>query len=203
MVLEIIILAVALGLIWLVFVYTLISGSPPTPTSRRVRGVMLRLLPRRLPLSDTKLIYELGSGWGGMAPYLAHVYPNHHVIGIEYSPLPWLISRIFFMFRRTENLSFEWGDFMQRDLSDASLVVCYLAGRQMEELESKLSSELKVGALVLTHTFAMPNWRPADTVRANDFYRSPVYLYEISATLRGFVASASQAATGASSSVES
>ena len=203
MTLEIIVLALALIFIGLVFIYTLISGSPPTPTSGRVRGVMLRLLPRRLPLSEPKLIYELGSGWSGLAPHLSYCYPNHQVIGIERSPLPWLISRSLAIFRRTENLSLYWGDFMQRDLSDATLVVCYLAGRQMEKLEQKLNAELRAGALVLTHTFAMPNWQPVDMVRADDFYRSPVYLYEMPAEPRGSVTSASQDATGVSSSLES
>ena len=203
MALEIIILALSLILIGLVFVYTLIIGSPPTPTSRRVCGTMLRLLPRYLPLSGNNLIYELGSGWGGMTPHLARFYPNHCVIGMEYSPLPWLIARLFSMLRWPKNLSFERCDFMQRDLSNASLVVCYLAGKQMEELEPKLRAELKVGALVLTHTFAIPNWRPVDMVRADDFYRSPVYLYEISTSQRDFVASASQDASGTSSSLES
>ena len=92
---------------------------------------------------------------------------------------------------------------MQRDLSDASLVVCYLEGKQMEWLEPKLRSELKAGALVLTHTFAMPNWQPVDIIRANDFYRSPIYLYEISFKPKGAVASASQDAVGESSSLES
>ena len=203
MTLEIIVLAVALILIGLVFVYTLISGSPPTPTSRRVREVMLRLLPRRLPLSESQSIYELGSGWSGLAPHLSLFYPNHQVIGIERSPLPWLISRLLAIFRRNENLLLCRGDFMQRDLSDAALVVCYLAGRQMEKLEQKLSVELRTGTLVLTHTFAMPNWQPVDMVRADDFYRSPIYLYEVPSGPSGLVASASQDATGVSTNLES
>ncbi len=203
MILEIIILVLAFGLIGLIFVYTLISGSPPTPTSGRVRGAMLRLLPRHLPLSEIHLIYDLGSGWGGVAPSLSHLYPNHYVVGIERSPIPWVVSRLSAALRGWTNVSFELGDFMQRDLSDASLVVCYLAGTQMEKLGLKLETELKPGALVLTHTFAIPSWRPVDLIRADDIYRSPVYLYEISATSKGCVASVSQAATEASSSPDS
>ena len=146
-----------------------------------------------------RCIYGSGSGWGGVAPSLSHLYPNHYVVGIERSPIPWLISRLSAALRGSTNVSFQLGDFMQRDLSDASLVVCYLAGTQMEKLGLKLNSELKPGALVLTHTFAIPNWRPADLIRADDIYHSPIYLYEISATSKGCVASVSQAATEESS----
>ena len=49
MTVELVALLGALAVIGLVFVYTLISGSPPTPTSPRVLTAAMRLLPRRLP----------------------------------------------------------------------------------------------------------------------------------------------------------
>ncbi len=203
MTIELVALIGALAVIGLVFVYALISGSPPTPTSPRVLTAAMRLLPRRLPGEQPGLIFELGSGWYGMSPALAHAFPEHSVIGIEVSPLPWLVSNLIASFKRNGNLSFERDDFMRRDLSDAALVVCYLAGMQMKRLEAKLRAELQPGALVLAHTFAMPGWQPLDRVYADDIYRSPVYLYEVPPEVSGAVAPASQTATESSTSGES
>jgi hypothetical protein len=192
MIIESVALFIGLAAIALVFGYTLLTGSPPTPTSPRVCRTMMSVLPKRLPHGDGgREIYELGSGWGGNAITLAATFPDHHVTGIELSPIPWMVARLRLMGRPRANLSFVRGDFLMRDLSGAALVVCYLAGGQMISLRPKLEAELAPGSLILTHTFAMPGWQPVDTVHANDIYRSPVYLYEFS----GAVASASQAAT--------
>ena len=51
MILEIAALIVAFGTIAAVAVWTVATGSPPTPTSPRVRRAMLAILPSRLRLS--------------------------------------------------------------------------------------------------------------------------------------------------------
>ena len=199
---DIIALFTGLGIIALIFVFTLANTSPPTPTGPRVMRAIFRLLPRRLPEGA---IVELGSGWGGLAVQLAKSYPNHDVEGLEISPLPWLASRL-----RTlggpGNLRFRYGDFMRCDLSGAALVVCYLAGPQMGKLAPKFAAEMRPGTLVLSHTFQLPGWRPADTVIADDIYQSPVYLYEVPDQTpdqaSGAVAASSQDATGAGSEAD-
>jgi len=192
---EIIALFAGLGVIALIFVFTLANTSPPTPTGPRVMRAIFRLLPRRLPDGT---VYELGSGWGGLAISLARVYPKHAVEGLEASPLPWLASRLRCA-RGPRNLRFRYADFMKRDLSGAALVVCYLAGPQMRKLAPKLAAEMRPGTLVLSHTFQLPGWRPADTVIADDIYQSPVYLYEVPDQPSGPVAVSSHDATGAGS----
>ncbi len=192
-------LVIGLGAIALIVAYTLITGSPPVPTSHQVWRTFRKLLPRRLPVlrdSERAVIYELGAGWGGNAFKLADTYPEHRVIGIERSPLPWLVARLRHAIKPRPNLEFRRGNFMTQDLSDAVLLTCYLSSKQMAALGPKLDAELTAGALVLSNTFAIPDWRPADSVFADDMDKSPVYLYEAPATPdKGAVADASQAAS--------
>ncbi len=175
MTLEITVLFVALTAIALVTAWTVLTGSPPTPTSPRVRRAMLACLPSRLP---DGVIYELGAGWGGLSLELARRYPGISVVGIEVSPLPWLAARLRGVIQRRTNLLFRYGDFRKTDVSDAALVVCYLSAGVLADLKPKLEREMPAGALVLSSTFAVPGWRPVDTVTADDLYRSPIYLYE-------------------------
>jgi len=175
---QIIVLGIALTAIGLVFWTTIRTGSSPVPTSPSVRRTMLALLPARLPGDDEGRIYELGSGWGGMAVAFARRYPDRRVVGFELSFIPWLSSRVRLLVRPCPNLSFRLADFRNAELSDAALCICYLAGPSMDGLDEKFRRELPAGALVLSNTFALHQWQPLDTVEARDRFHSPVYLYE-------------------------
>ena len=178
MTVEFVILVVALVVIALVFASTVITGSSPMPTSPRVRRTMMAVLPERLPGAPNAQIYELGSGWGGMAFALARRYPRHSVTGFEISPLPWLAARLRLAVNPRANLRFRWVNFYKVDLSDAGLVVCYLFPSAMQTLALKFEHELEPGTLVLSNTFAIRAWRPVDEMTAKDQYASKVYLYE-------------------------
>jgi hypothetical protein len=152
-----------------IIVSTLRLGIGPLPTSAPVRRTMLGLCPPE----TTGIVYELGSGWGGLARALARRCPQARVIGIEAAFVPWAFSRVVLAVAPIANLSFERGSFFDRDLGSASLCVCYLFTGAMQRLSERLAPT----TTVVTSTFALPG-RPADvTVRADDLYRTPVYRY--------------------------
>ncbi len=170
---EIAILILALAAVASVFVPTLMTGASPLPTSRPVRDTMLGLLPDHM----VGPIYELGSGWGGLARALARRYPGAPVRGFEVSLLPWAWSRLRHLLGGPPNLTLALANFHGADLSDAALVVCYLPGPAMEKLRPKLEAELPNGVLVLSNTFALPGWRAVEEKTVPDIHRSRVYLY--------------------------
>lgn len=188
MVIEFAALIVAFGTIAAVAVWSVVTGSPPTPTSPRVRRAMLAILPPRLAGSDCGRIYELGSGWGGLSRALADHFPGQPVVGIEFSPLPFLVALARNIVIPKQNLTLQFGSFLNADISDAALVVCYLSPNVLIKLRLKMERELGSDALVLSNTFRIPEWKPVATGVASDIYRSPVYLYERS----GAVAPSSQ-----------
>jgi hypothetical protein len=172
---EIIVLA-AVGLAILsVVLPTLWTRASPLPTSGAARATLLAML----PLTVDGPVYDLGSGWGGLARALARRYPRSPVIGFEVSPLPWAWSRLRQALRGSANLTFRFGDFHNADLSGAALVVCYLPGPAMEKLKPKLEAELKPGAMVASNTFALRGWDPAEVRTAPDAHASQVYLYRV------------------------
>jgi hypothetical protein len=172
---EIIVLA-AVGLAILsVVLPTLWTRASPLPTSGAARATLLAML----PLTVDGPVYDLGSGWGGLARALARRYPRSPVIGFEVSPLPWAWSRLRQALRGSANLTFRFGDFHNADLSGAALVVCYLPGPAMEKLKPKLEAELKPGAMVASNTFALRGWDPAEVRTAPDAHASQVYLHRV------------------------
>lgn len=155
-----------------VIVYALRLGIGPNPTSRRVSQTLLEAIP-----ADARVVVDLGSGWGSLGRFVAKALPTSKVSGYELSPFPWFVSKLRHIGKK--NLSFHRQNFYKVDLADKEVVLCYLFPRAMEKLGPKLKKELKPGAIVISHTFAIPGWEPTKKWLADDLYTTPVYLYQV------------------------
>ncbi len=158
-----------------ILAYALRTGVPPMPTGIGTRAAMLGLLPDRVDGT----VYDLGSGWGGLAFALAGRFPGSPVVGIELSPLPWLFARAALALRPRPNLRFIRADMMTVPLADAGAVVCYLIPGAMQRLAPKLASELRPGVPVVSYSFAVDGWTPDAAVLAADAGPLPLYRYVI------------------------
>jgi len=129
---------------------------------------------------ESKAIYELGSGWGNLLIPLARQYPQRNIVGYELSILPWIISVILKNMFGLTNLQIHRKNFMQAELNQASIIVCYLYPGAMEAIDHKLKLQTSGLEYLVSNTFALPSQQPVKMVKLNDLYRSPVYLYKIS-----------------------
>lgn len=147
-------------------------GIGPVPTSPKVKQALLPLLPKL----KQGTIYELGAGFGNLAFSLADHYPDHQIIAVEISGVPylWMLARQWLKPRN--NLKLLKKDFFKLTLSDAALIVCYLYPRAMNRLEEKITQECPKTAL-LTHTFALPHQKADVILKAKDLYNTPIYFY--------------------------
>ena len=122
---ELATLAVALAVILLIAIPALAVGVAPAMTSTKVRAVMLKAVPDDIEGT----IFELGSGWGGLAFALARRFPRCPVRAFEISPVPWLYSLSRQFIAPAPNLSIHLSDLHRAPLVEATLVVCYLHPR--------------------------------------------------------------------------
>lgn len=81
---------------------------------------------------------------------------------------------------RLKNLSVYREDFLEADLSAASVVVCYLFPAGMAALAAKLAEQKAAPCYLISNTFALPSYQPETTLRLDDLYQSPIYCYRIS-----------------------
>ena len=172
-VLEAALLVAVLVVAGSIIVTTLRTGIGPMPSSRQARVAVVALLPE----SFEGEVYELGSGWGGLALAIARAAPRSQVIGVERSWVPLLWSRLRLRLSGVTNCRFQWADFQKLPLGSARAVVCYLFRGGMERLSPKLLSELAPGALVISNTFALPGWSPEASVVVRDLWNSRIYRY--------------------------
>ncbi|HET6268328.1 MAG TPA: class I SAM-dependent methyltransferase [Acidobacteriota bacterium] len=175
-------------MIWLAFVllvgvgagvtiaFTIKNGIGPTPTSPRQARNMVECIQ-----GSPALIVDLGSGWGSLAFLLARTFPTSRIVGIENSPLPYLVSRSIKRLSRLRNLEFQRFNFLDVPLPKADVFVCYLHRAAMSRLKAKLESETDGEALLIANTFAITGWTPEKVVETKDLYRSKIYCYKIPA----------------------
>jgi hypothetical protein len=174
---EISALVIVLGVAVSIIRHTLVYGISPMPSSPAVR----RELFKHLPPLDSGEIFELGSGFGALAIPLARHYPNLQITGFEISPIPWSIAVIRARILGLNNLHFKRCDFLKAKMSPAVLFVSYLYPGGMGQIEERLRTLGPDKRYFLSHTFALPGHEPIACSRANDLYRSPVYLYQLPA----------------------
>ncbi|EPX63242.1 hypothetical protein D187_005647 [Cystobacter fuscus DSM 2262] len=175
--LYLLLLALLLGAMLSIVVYSLRIGITPMPTTGKVRRQMLSLLPE----TQQGTLLELGAGWGNLAFALAEHCPRASVVAYEWSPLPYAFARLRQRLAPRPNLRFVRGDFFQASFTGASAVVCYVHREAMRRLATKLREELAPGALIVSNTFALRGWTPSRTLVIPDLYRTRVYLYEVPA----------------------
>lgn len=123
---------------------------------------------------------DLGSGWGGLLFALARKYPDRPVIGYELSWLPWIYSQAYRVIFRLKNVCIYRKDFLTAQLPQAALLICYLHPKGMQALQKRLSSDGQAqNSMLISSTFALPDHQPAETLRLDDLYNTPIYLYRL------------------------
>ena len=151
------------------------AGITPTPTSFKVR----KEIEKHLPELKIGPIYELGSGWGGLLWVLHKKYKNLRIIGVELSLIPFIVSYVIKLIQRKKNVFIYYQNFFNLSFHNSQLIICYLYPEAMIKLKEKFEKELQKNSYVITHTFAIPNWKPYKVIKCNDLYSTQIYFYKI------------------------
>ncbi len=154
--------------------YTLMLGISPMPSTKKAQYAMLKLVDD----TGTGPIFELGSGWGNLLIPLAKKYPQRQIVGYELSFVPWLSTLFIAKLLGLDNITILRINFLQANLSTASVILCYLFPGGMNSLEHKLKVDSGKLKYLISNNFSLPSHTPAKTIQLDDFYHSPVYLYK-------------------------
>jgi SAM-dependent methyltransferase len=136
---------------------------PDVRTPLAVVNEMLRLA--NVTASD--VVYDLGSGDGRILIAAARDRGARGV-GMEIDPV--LVAQSTERARRlglADRLSFRQQDLFEADLTPATVVTLYLSPDLNRRLRPKLLSELRPGARIVSHSFDMGDWAPAQTLQVS------------------------------------
>lgn len=150
------------------------------PTLPWVQKKMISALKKRFKPEGSYEFAELGSGWGSLVFGLANAFPNSSVHGYELSPIPYYVSLVLNkIFGDKNRVNIYKDDFFDVDLSQMDLVIFYLSGRHAIRLQDKLEAEMKPGAVVMSNSFPIPDWKPSKILKTKVFMELKVYVYVI------------------------
>jgi len=161
------------------------------PTPPEVVDAMLKVVDAR----RGDVLYDLGSGDGRIPITAVEKYNVTRATGIEINP-----ERIA---EAQQNLNkaglgdrvrFRNEDLFEADFSDATVITLYLLPALNVKLLPKMLRELKPGTRIVSHAFAMGDWKPEQTLEVGG--RS-VYFWTIPAKGTAAYAAASAAASAA------
>lgn len=156
----------------------LLDVPPPSDeeVQRRLAQTLAPFVPTPFPIVDAMLalaglgpsdvLIDLGSGDGRVV--LEAARRGARAIGVEIDAL--LVAQS--TERRNEDgaylkAEFRHGDVLEADLSEATVVTCYLLSTTMGALSTKFRT-LKPGTRIISHGFVIPDWEPTRTVRVGE-----------------------------------
>lgn len=168
--------ASAFGACLLIFGGGLASRVPLYLSQREVVEELARLLPATPGIAAC----DLGAGLGGPVLGLARRRPDARVVGVEASPLPWLIAR--WRCRRQANARIVFGDLFRHPLHGYALVYAFLSPAPMAALWAKVRRELAPGSLFVSNTFPVPEAEPEAVIPLPGRADARLYLYRVPLT---------------------
>lgn len=145
------------------------------PTPPEVVDAMLKVADVR----RGDVLYDLGSGDGRIPIAAAQKYNVTRATGIEINP-----ERIAEAQQNLsaagvgDRVSFRNEDLFEANFSDATVITLYLLPALNVKLLPKMLKELKPGTRIVSHAFAMGDWKPEKTL---DIAGRSVYFWTIPA----------------------
>lgn len=126
------------------------------------------------PVSSSDVVYDLGSGDGRLL-FTALEKGVCRAVGVEWEPRRVYEARETARKRSLEGkVIFVEADVMDVNLSEATVVLCYLLPVISAPLKLKFQSELKPGTRLVMESFPIWGWKPAQ-VKVHG--HKPFFLY--------------------------
>lgn len=156
------------------------TGVPYVATRKK----LLPMIFSRIPLNSDSVVYDLGSGMGNFLFALEKHKSVKKLVGFELSSLYYFLSRLRAVFYASR-VEFRRGDFMDVDLGEADVLYLFLTPPVMKDVEAKLKSSAKPGALVVTLGCQLSGFEPFCEVTTDPAKEksSKIYFYEISSSV--------------------
>ena len=139
-------------------------GAPWVPTSFATVHKMMRLA----DVGPKDTLYDLGCGDGRTLVVAARRY-GAKAVGIEIDPLRYVWCQLLItVLGLRKRIKIKYGNFFKHDLSEATVVTCYLLQDTNDRLEHKFKQELASGTRVVSNAFVfsdLPKVRQEDGVQ--------------------------------------
>ena len=142
--------------------WTRIVGGPWVPSSMQMVYRMMEMA----EVGPEDIVYDLGCGDGRVILTAAMRY-QARAVGIEIDPLRFIWCQFLItILGQRKRVRIVFGNFFNKDLSEADVVLCYLMPDALTKLEKKFKQELRSGTRIVSNRFTFPTlnqvWEDGD-----------------------------------------
>lgn len=159
---------IVLGVFYLPTFWTTV---PYFPSSPEVYSKVAEQLPEGSKFS----MVDLGSGFADLLFYLAKERPSGNYLGVELSPLPFLVSKLRSL--KYPNVTIRYHSFWKLDFGEFYVVYAFLAPGPMVKLWNKVEREMGEGQMFMTNTFPVPS-EPTETLELSDTRQKKLFIHK-------------------------
>lgn len=182
-VLVVLCIAFELYFLYALFISKNCKYPPAFPSFGKMKQIALSEAEEILSVADKPLkVIDLGCGTGGLLLPLAKKFPNHKFVGYDWD---FFVCQILkWRSRHLHNLEVVHGNFLNTDLCEYDLLLCFLDTKAADELSSKVAHEIKSGASIISSAFELRDLTPQKIFDAKSFGMPlKVYVYKNSNNL--------------------
>ena len=130
-----------------------------------------------VPMQPGQLFVDIGCGDGRVLRKVRKRY-GVKAVGYELNLLAYVKAKLWCL--GLQNVEVKWRNFWTADLSEVDVVFCYLFPDVMRDLSTKLKSNLKPGAVIVSCNFDLPGFIPEQVLRpGNSLHNDPIYVYRL------------------------
>jgi len=138
----------------IISIISIAKGAPYVPTKKGAVKAMVELS----DIKEGDKVIDLGSGDGRIVIAFAKEGIEAH--GYEINPILVIISRLrIWRNGLQKNAHIHLKSFWSVDFREFNIVAMFGARHILEELEKKLSTELKSGSRIVSYGFKIPGWK--------------------------------------------
>jgi ribosomal protein L11 methylase PrmA len=119
------------------------------------------------PVSSSDVVYDLGSGDGRLL-FAALEKGAGRCVGIDIdSKKVGEAGELAGKKGLDSKVTFIEGDFLDIDLSEATVILCYLFPEALRALRPKFERELQPRTRIVSEVFSVPNWKENKIIEVN------------------------------------
>jgi ribosomal protein L11 methylase PrmA len=119
------------------------------------------------PVSSSDVVYDLGSGDGRLL-FAALEKGAGRCVGTDIDPKKVDEARELAREKGLDNkVTFIEGDFLDIDLSEATVILCYLFPEALRALKPKFERELRPGTRIVSEVFTVLGWKENMVIEVN------------------------------------
>ena len=119
------------------------------------------------PVSSSDIVYDLGSGDGRLI-FAALENGAGRCVGIDIDSKKVNEARELARQKGLDNkVTFIESDFLDVDLSEATVILCYLFPEALRALRPKFERELQPGTRIVSEVFTVPKWKENEVKEVN------------------------------------